>query len=101
MRGIVIADRAPPFCTLAEQCLERHGGELIEWELKESRGRGVVLVIGHESGIREAQNVASVRFRYAHHRPNATKFTCVMLFEYVARSYPHLAPRYYEAYRKR
>ena len=49
MRGIVIADpERPPFCTLAEQCLERHGGELIEWELKESRGRGVVLVINND-----------------------------------------------------
>ena len=48
MRGIVIADpERPPFCALAEQCLERHGGELIEWELTESRGRGVVLVINN------------------------------------------------------
>lgn len=49
MRGIVIADpERPPFCALAEQCLERHGGELIEWELTESRGRGVVLVINND-----------------------------------------------------
>ena len=49
MRGIVIADpERPPFCALAEQCLERHGGELVEWELKESRGRGVVLVINND-----------------------------------------------------
>ena len=49
MRGIVIADpERPPFCALAEQCLERHGGELVEWELKKSRGRGVVLVINND-----------------------------------------------------
>ena len=46
MRGVVIADpERPPFCRLAEKCLDKYGGELIDWELTESRGRGVVLII--------------------------------------------------------
>ena len=46
MSGVVIADpERPPFCSLAEQCVDKYGGELIDWELTESRGRGVVLII--------------------------------------------------------